>query len=107
MIQIDMQMPANCLDCPACNEYLACAIPVNGRGWGENDVREFSQGRPEWCPMKEQEAKPIKYKENWMTGLPIAICPKCGRFAQQFHMPQPGEETHFCPWCGQEVKWNG
>ena len=56
MIQIDMPMPKNCLDCPACNEYLMCAIPVNGRKWGENDVREFEQGRPEWCPMKEQEA---------------------------------------------------
>lgn len=56
MIQIDMQMPTNCHDCPACNEYLTCAIPVNGRGWGENDVRDFSQSRPEWCPMKEQES---------------------------------------------------
>lgn len=56
MIQIDMQMPTNCLDCPACNEYLMCAIPANGRGWGENDVHEFDQGRPEWCPLKEQEA---------------------------------------------------
>lgn len=56
MIQIDMPMPKNCLDCPACNEYLMCAIPVNGRKWGENDVHEFGQGRPEWCPMKEQEA---------------------------------------------------
>ena len=55
MIKIDMPMPANCLDCPACNEYLTCAIPVNGRKWGENDVREFGQGRPGWCPMKEQE----------------------------------------------------
>ena len=55
MIQIDMQMPKNCLECPACNEYLMCAIPVNGRKWGENDVRDFSQGRPDWCPMKEQE----------------------------------------------------
>ena len=55
MIQIDMPMPTNCIDCPACNEYLMCAIPVNGRKWGENDVREFGQGRPEWCPMKEQE----------------------------------------------------
>ena len=55
MIQIDMPMPKNCLDCPACNEYLTCAIPVNGRKWGENDVREYGNGRPEWCPLKEQE----------------------------------------------------
>ena len=64
MIQIDMQMPENCLDCPACNEYLMCAIPVNGRKWGKNDVREFGQGRPEWCPMKEQETE---------------LCDRCGR----------------------------
>ena len=56
MIQIDMQMPSNCIDCPACNEYLMCAIPANGRGCGENNVKDFSQGRPEWCPMKEQKA---------------------------------------------------
>ena len=66
MIQIDMPMPTNCLNCPACNEYLTCAIPVNGRKWGENDVREFGQGRPEWCPMKEQEAE-----TEW--------CERCGR----------------------------
>ena len=64
MIQIDMPMPTNCLDCPACNEYLMCAIRVNGRGWGENDVREFGQGRPEWCPMKEHETE---------------LCDRCGR----------------------------
>ena len=66
MIQIDMQMPKNCLDCPACNEYLTCAIPVNGRKWGENDVREFGQGRPEWCPMKEQEA--VKPEREYSGG---------------------------------------
>ena len=53
MILIDMPMPKNCIDCPACNEYLMCAIPCNGRGWGENDVKDFSKSRPEWCPMKE------------------------------------------------------
>ena len=66
MIQIDMQMPENCLDCPACNEYLTCAIPVNGRKWGENDVREYGNGRPEWCPLKEQDAE-------------VELCDRCGR----------------------------
>lgn len=65
MIQIDMPMPKNCLDCPACNEYLMCAIPINGRKWGENDVREFGQGRPEWCPLKEQEAMNVDAFVQW------------------------------------------
>ena len=56
--------------------------------------------------LKEHEAKPIVYTDNPYTGLPVAHCPKCGRFARQFHMAQPGEETHFCPWCGQGLKWN-
>lgn len=55
MIQIDTPMPTNCLDCFACNEYLTCAIPINGRKWGENDVREYGQSRPDWCPLKEQQ----------------------------------------------------
>ena len=61
MIQIDMQMPKNCLDCPACNEYLMCGVPCNGRGWGENDVSDyFTNGRPEWCPLKEQKWTSVK-----------------------------------------------
>lgn len=100
MIQIDMPMPTNCIDCPACNEYLMCAIPVNGRGWSENDVKDFSQSRPEWCPMKEQEAvEPIKSldKDDDFTFL----CSNCN-----------GElfcgdilRDNFCPTCGRSVKW--
>ena len=100
MIKIDMPMPTNCIDCPACNEYLMCAIPVNGRRWSENDVKDFSQSRPEWCPMKEQEAvEPIKPldKDDDFT----FICSNC-----------KGElfcgdilRDNFCPTCGRAVKW--
>lgn len=91
MIQIDMQMPTNCHDCIACNEYLMCVIPVNGRGCGENDALEYGQSRPEWCPMKEQEAV--------IVHDPGAYCPKCG------WMLYPEDHPHYCGNCGQEVKW--
>lgn len=55
---------------------------------------------------KEQEALPIGYQDNPYTGLPVAHCPNCGKFARQFHAVYSDEETHFCPWCGQAVKWN-
>lgn len=55
--------------------------------------------------VKRQEPKPIAYTDNPYTGLPVARCPKCGKFARQFHAVTD-EETHFCPWCGQAVKWN-
>ena len=54
--------------------------------------------------LKEQEPKPIAYTDNPYTGLPVARCPKCGNFARQFHA-STDEETHYCPWCGQAVKW--
>ena len=92
MIQIDMQMPTNCLDCPACNEYLMCAIPVNGRKWAENDVREFGQGRPEWCPMKEQEA--VKPRVS-------TVEQRCGNCNKVIEM----DGWKACPWCGKPILW--
>ena len=53
MILIDIPIPKNCLVCPMCNEYLMCAIPCNGKGWGETDVHEYDHNRPEWCPIKD------------------------------------------------------
>jgi len=98
MIQIDMPMPKNCLDCPACNEYLMCAIPVNGRKWGENDVREFGQSRPEWCPLKEQEAK----TGHWIDSAGNDKCSICGEEYSDLY-PDYGN-THFCPNCGAKME---
>ena len=53
---------------------------------------------------KEQEALPIKYLDNPYTGLPVAHCPKCGKFVKQYHAAEE-EETKFCPYCGQAVLW--
>lgn len=95
MIQIDMKMPTNCLDCPACNEYLTCAIPVNGRKWGENDVREFGQGRPEWCPLKEQE--PVEPKQHLVYTTKGWFCGVCdGRLNRL---------GKYCSFCGRPAKW--
>lgn len=96
MIQIDMQMPKNCIDCPACNEYLMCAIPCNGRGWGENDVKEFSQSRPEWCPMKEQQpVKPMIH--NSSADVWYYVCDDCN------YPISPGD--NYCGKCGKQIIW--
>lgn len=101
MIQIDMPMPKNCLDCPACNEYLMCAIPVNGRRWGENDVREFGQSRPEWCPMKDREAqKFLVDSDGKITPLPVVVrCKDCAYYADSANCPVFGMDRYgdwFC-----------
>ena len=72
-----------------------CAIPVNGRKWGENDLREFGQGRPEWCPMKKKEAKgEIEGGGNsWWY-----VCSECHGAIDQSDL--------FCRHCGAKMKKN-
>ena len=98
MIQIDMPMPTNCLDCPACNEYLMCAIPVNGRKWGENGVSEFGQSRPEWCPLKEREAvEPTLIREGQSKYYNDYVCPYCDN--------EVVYEQNYCSECGAQFMW--
>ena len=96
MIQIDMQMPKNCIDCPVCNEYLMCAIPCNGRGFGENDVKDFSKSRPEWCPMEEQQLVKPTYRHVYTTkGWFCGVCDK--------RINRAGK---YCCFCGTPVDWS-
>ena len=103
MIRIDMDMPENCLDCPACNEYLMCAIPCNGMGFGENDVKDYSHGRPDWCPLKDEHdmpcfncpMQPIRptYRDNKV------YCGQCGK-----RIPLK-INAYYCHKCGREIDW--
>lgn len=70
------------------------------------DLWPYAQAIDEICDLlEEQKPKPIAYTDNPYTGLPVARCPKCGKFARQFHSAIT-EETHYCPWCGQAVLWH-
>lgn len=92
MIQIDIPTPKNCGVCPICNEYLMCGVPCNGRGWGENDVSDyFSNGRPEWCPLKEQEALAVREDK-------VNKC-VCGNEINRYWHPE------YCGFCGKKLIW--
>lgn len=102
MIQIDIQMPKNCGACPICNEYLMCGVPCNGRGWGENDVSDyFTNGRPEWCPIKEQEAIKPKKLKGYNPPMYTIYEYECEKCKSPMMNKQP-----FCMGCGRSVKWN-
>lgn len=98
MIQIDMPMPKNCRMCPVCSEYDICLIPVDGKGFGEQNVSEFTEGRPEWCPMKEQEA--VKPKSKVRHGANAQIQHFCGNCNSMLH-----GKPKYCPECGKGVLW--
>ena len=55
---------------------------------------------------KRNELMQVTYTENIYTHMPVAHCPRCGKFLTQLFTSEE-EETKFCPWCGQAVKWNG
>lgn len=49
MIQIDMDMPATCYDCPFCYDLITCSL-VNGK---EFDFEISDEQRMPYCPLKE------------------------------------------------------
>lgn len=62
MIQIDMPMPDNCLECRFnTSEFGYCnAMPVEFVG----QVSDFEEdGKPEWCPLKAQEPRVMTLDE--------------------------------------------
>ena len=95
MIMIDIAMPDNCDECRFGTEYGFCtAMPENF--CGNTDDRK----RPEWCPMKEQEAvEPRNTYSTTPSGkvIPHIFCGKCNKEVYAIYA--------FCPFCGQAVKW--
>jgi len=106
MIQIDMPMPENCRMCPACSEYDICLIPIDGKGFGEQNVSEFIDNRPEWCPMKEQEAvEPIPFFTT--TGEELKNYVGCGHCKSIKAIMPKYTKQKYCHECGFPVLWEG
>jgi hypothetical protein len=108
MIQIDMPMPERCGVCFAMHEDEIgleswCGIDETARDLNTADIKTK---RPEWCPLKEQEATMVIESENMYTGLPITHCPKCGVTLDRFlYGRQHKGQINYCPMCGQAIKW--
>ena len=98
MIQIDMPMPDNCVECRfnASGFGYCNAMPVNFCG-RVNDFEE--DGRPEWCPLKAQESvePTIGGDADGPCGNWWYQCGKC-KEAIDYH-------DKYCRMCGQAVKW--
>ena len=97
MIQIDMPMPDSCLECRFnTSEFGYCnAMPVEFVGQ-VSDCEE--DGKPEWCPLKEQEPRNALNIVKVHEGT-LGNCPTCGAELMDYY-----NET-LCGRCGQAVKW--
>lgn len=98
MIMIDIDIPDNCDECRFNTEYGFCkAMPDNFCGNTDN------RKRPEWCPLKEQDAVEPKIMESYRTNSGRmsrrkAWCGACGIGIKM--------DAKFCAHCGRAVKWN-
>ena len=99
VIQIDMPMPDSCSECRFETARGFCkAMPDNSCGFTNYE------GRPEWCPLKEQEAvEPIAIKKEMFDEFygAVSYCPKCDCLWIMYME----NDMHYCPECGQAVKW--
>ena len=60
MIQIDIPMPEKCGLCPCFHHDDPMYCQAVKADKNKKIVNPYGSPRPEWCPLKEQEAKPTQ-----------------------------------------------
>ena len=58
--------------------------------------------------MSEGKMKKVVYKINPWTNLPVAFCPNCNETVKMYGYGHGfAKHQKYCPYCGQEIDWNG
>lgn len=52
MIQIDLEMPDNCFDCPLWDGYTGICPADRLKRYPDEEIQTFT-GKPNWCPLQE------------------------------------------------------
>ena len=55
MIQIDIEMPKRCAECPCNGNRLYGNCQAKGRWLDDMEGSMLAEKRPEWCPLMEVE----------------------------------------------------
>ncbi len=67
------------------------------------DIIRIAQDRwCETCDLKEQEPKQVIGIADSIEGMEVGYCPSCDRAIVNKKI----DETKFCKFCGQAVKWD-
>lgn len=102
MIQIDMPIPERCGVCFAMHTDNIgleswCGIDETAR---DIYTEEINTKRPDWCPLKEQEA--VKPKSKVRHGANAQIQHFCGNCNSMLH-----GKPKYCSECGKPILWKG
>ena len=99
MILIDLPMPEACDVCPFNYDFCWCNAFGNYDEW-EKYSDDWNahvcdrETRPEYCPLKEQEA--VKPRVS-------SVEQRCGKCNKVIEM----DGWKACPWCGKPIDWEG
>lgn len=111
MIQIDMPMPKCCDECPFADATfhngiisLYCITPTARSMYAPDLIHR--KDRPEWCPLKEQEAIEPTFKQD-NDGIFVWACGSCGAYMYHIYegIDKAKEYAKYCRQCGRPVKW--
>ena len=102
MIQIDKPMPEGCDVCPLMYDYIQCnALPEGCKDDDDFNKDEFDwTKRPNWCPLKEQEAVNPKKIKGFNQPCYVHYDYVCENCNTDLIYKQP-----YCAGCGRSVKW--
>ena len=100
MIQIDMPIPEKCGLCPCFHHDNPMYCQAVKADKNKKIVNPYGSQRPEWCPLKEQEAENGDWITIWREDDPDtsthARCSICNRISER---PLGG----YCKWCGAKM----
>ena len=103
MIQVDLPMPEACDVCPFNYDFCWCNAFGNNDEWEKysddwNDHVCDRETRPEYCPLKEQEAvEPTLIREGRNKYYNTYVCPRCDNDVVY--------EQNYCSECGVKFMW--
>ena len=94
MIQIDMEMPATCYDCPFCHDCCSCCLVENS----EFDFEICDEQRMPYCPLKEVPDNAGKWTtERTQEHDGEWYCSECG-----YEPVVMSDDMKYCPGCGEK-----
>lgn len=104
MIQIDIEMPPNCYDCPMLYDGMGCIITGQGVDWNDYDEKRLSD-----CPLKEVEighyTKVSYFRPKDKTYFDMYRCSICGEeFSWDIETGINIKDYDYCPNCGSKIK---
>ena len=108
MIIIDIEMPEKCGECPCFHaEYPMHCQLIKPPDKNKRLSAPYGLPRPDWCPLKEQEAVEPTFKQG-EDGVFVWACGSCGAYMYHIYdgIDKAKEYAKYCRRCGKKVKWN-